>query len=69
MAAIIDEVLRVDPGLAGRSHRVFLSEPDNEATLVLDQPVMSSKVVSGRPVGWTLGPKPSPWRRLRARRS
>jgi putative ATP-dependent endonuclease of OLD family len=61
VAAIIEDAIRSSPDLMGQSHRVLLlSRVDDEATLVLDQPVMNTKTINGRPVAWTVGSKVVP---------
>lgn len=61
VAALIADALWTENDLGGQSNRVLLlSAPGDAATVVLDQPVNNTKMISGRPVAWTLGPRVVP---------
>ena len=55
VAAVVEDAVRTERPEAGTSRRVLLlSGPDDDATIVLPQPVKNTKQINGKPVAWTL---------------
>ena len=55
VAAVVEDAVRTERPEAGSSRRVLLlSGPEDDATIVLPQPIKNTKQIHGKPVAWTL---------------
>lgn len=55
-ADLIDDIVRSDPSLAQRTHRLLLlSDAADPSTLTLSAPVKNTKQHAGRPLAWAVG--------------
>ena len=61
-ASLIEQSVKVDDELAGKTHRLLLlSEITSSETFVLDQPIENTKQRAGRRLAWAISPKVISW--------